>query len=338
MKILIASHSFSPTIGGIETFTEMLAEEFVRQGHIVQVLTQTPNDTSVGFNYPVHRQPNHTLLMGLVKWCDIFFHSNISLKMAWPLLLIRRPWVIVHHTWIGSEDSKLNRNERLKRFVLRFATCISVSKEIADHISTPSIIIGNAYRDDVYYEIPDIPRTTEFAFLGRLVLDKGVDILIEALSILKQNGLTPQLTIIGNGPERESLERLAFDLGVDTQITFTGIQTGVQLAQLLNRHKILIVPSRWKEPFGIVALEGIACGCVVVGSVDGGLKDAIGPCGVTFPNGDDAALAIALNDLLVNHSMLEMFRKDAAEHLQKHLPSNVANLYLKIFDSARNKL
>ena len=71
-------------------------------------------------------------------------------------------------------------------------------------------------------------------------------------------------------------------LSLAENVSFVGPKSGDGLAEILNQHQILVVPSRWAEPFGIVAVEGIACGCVVVGSVAGGLPEAIGGCGVNF--------------------------------------------------------
>ena len=91
-----------------------------------------------------------------------------------------------------------------------------------------------------------------------------------------------------------------------------------------------MVPSRWAEPFGIVALEGIACGCVVVGSEKGGLKEAIGPCGVTFENGNVQALADQLKSLLGNPDRQANLRQQAAEHLAKFQSDAVTAAYLQI--------
>ena len=84
----------------------------------------------------------------------------------------------------------------------------------------------------------------------------------------------------------------------------------------------------------MVALEVIACGCVPVGSSEGGLSDAIGPCGLTFPNGDSPALAAALLRLLKTPELLRDYRQHAGEHLRKHHPSTVARQYLEVFASA----
>ena len=94
----------------------------------------------------------------------------------------------------------------------------------------------------------------------------------------------------------------------------------------------MVVPSLWAEPFGIVALEGIGCGCVVVGSEAGGLPDAIGPCGVTFPNGDVTALTAKLRSLLMDGSSVNRLRACASTHLAKHTASAAGAAYLRIFE------
>ena len=154
---------------------------------------------------------------------------------------------------------------------------------------------------------------------------------LRAMKILQDDGLTPGLTIIGNGPEEQQLRRLVRELGLDRQVTFAGQKSGHELAELLNRHRILVVPSRWAEPFGIVALEGIACGCVVVGSDDGGLKEAIGPCGVTFENGNEQALASCIKNTCFSiRKRARTLRKGASAHLAKFQPDAVATAYLEL--------
>jgi glycosyltransferase involved in cell wall biosynthesis len=119
---------------------------------------------------------------------------------------------------------------------------------------------------------------------------------------------------------------------VAEQITFLGSRTGPELVELLNRHRILVTPSRLREPFGVVALEGIACGCAVVGSDQGGLPEAIGPCGRTFPNGDVAALADRLEELLADPAAVETLRQRADEHLAVHRRQHVGDAYLEVLE------
>jgi glycosyltransferase involved in cell wall biosynthesis len=166
------------------------------------------------------------------------------------------------------------------------------------------------------------------------VSDKGVDLLLNALANLKILGLTPKLTIIGQGSEESKLRQQVKELNIANQVDFVGAKVEQELVELLNAHQIMVVPSLWQEPFGIVALEGIACGCVVVGSEGGGLKDAIGSCGVTFPNGDVDALTNRLIDLLTNPEKITIYRADAESHLSKHKPSVIAQAYLQVFERA----
>lgn len=239
--------------------------------------------------------------------------------------------VITHQTWISRLDGRLNWQDYLKHFLLRFSASISISQAIAKHLTSPSTIIGNPYRNDLFCELPEIPRNKELVFLGRLVSDKGVDLLIAALGQLKNQGLTPKLTIIGTGSEESFLLKLAEDMDVSTQVSFVGIKTGNELVELLNAHQIMVVPSRWLEPFGIVALEGIACGCVVVGSEGGGLKDAIGPCGMTFLHGNVQSLTQKIADLLLNPHQLAIYKAKADGHLSQYKKTAVAKAYLQVF-------
>jgi glycogen synthase len=122
-------------------------------------------------------------------------------------------------------------------------------------------------------------------------------------------------------------------LGLHDQVRFVGAKASVELADILNRHKILVVPSRYDEPFGVVALEGIACGCAVVGSRGGGLPEAIGPCGITFANGDSGGLARALEMLLTQPNEIERLVVNAPDHLAQFRPTLIAQQYLNLFQS-----
>jgi glycosyltransferase involved in cell wall biosynthesis len=338
MKILLTSLLFAPSIGGIETVSMLLAREFVAAGHSVKVATMTPGDGGAAYGFEVLRKPSFAQLAQAARWCDVYFQSNISLPLAAPLLIVRRPWVIVHHTWIPKPRGFSGLNRRLKRFLLRFAHSISISRAIAAALPVKSEMIPNPYDAGLFQVRDSVARSEGLVALGRLVSDKGFDFLVEALALLAKEGYKPKLTIIGEGPEKEALIQQAKDLQVADQITFLGAVSGPELAEELNRYRIVVIPSRWKEPFGLVALEAIACGCVPVGSQEGGLSDAIGPCGLTFPNGDARALADALSRLLKTPGLLLQYRRHAEEHLRKHHPSTVANQYLKMFESVRGSV
>ena len=335
MKILLSSYVFAPSIGGIETVSALLAPEFLRAGHEVVLITLTAKDDGAEYPYPVIRSPSPSKMMELVRWCDVYFQNNISLLMAWPLLFVRRPWIVAHHTWIRPFGERFTLRARLKTFLLRYSHNATISRAIADRIPTSSTIVGNPYSDGVYFVRPEVKRDKELVYLGRLVSDKGVDTLIHALLQLKRWKLSPHLTIIGSGPEEQVLRQLARNLGVDQQITFTGVKQPHEIAQLLNAHQILVVPSRMPEPFGIVVLEAVAAGCIIVASRAGGLPDAVGKCGITYEIGDLQALTNSLQMVLTKPGLRQEILLHATRHLEQFHPAVVAQKYLAIFEKAR---
>jgi glycogen(starch) synthase len=328
MKILFSSYVFYPSIGGVETVSWLLAEQFARAGHEVELITETPGGEIAGGNYRVTRKPSLLELIRLLRWCDLLFQNNISLRSLVPARLLRKRAIVVHQTWIQNESGGMGWNDRIKHALLPGVTNVAISRAVADVLGVPAAIIGNPYDETIFRVLPNGLRDKALVFLGRLVSDKGVDLLLEALKLLRDDGLTPDLTIVGSGPEDANLRRLAAESGLASQVTFVGEKSGAALAEILNRHRILVAPSRWPEPFGIVALEGLACGCVVIGSRDGGLKEAIGPAGVTVANGDAPALANALSTLLRNPAECDRLRQNAPAHLARFTARSIADAYL----------
>jgi len=330
MKILFSSYAFLPGVGGIETVSSILADEFVKAGHEVEVITDTPGGDSESVGYGMSRRPSRSKVISLLRWSDLFFQSNISLPPLLLALAFRRPCIVVHHTWIRGVRGELRWKDRLKRKVLSQVTNVAISQAVADGLERPCTIIANPYRDATFRLIPGEARNRDLVFLGRLVSDKGADLLLRAVHHLRQMGTPSTLTIIGTGPEEEALRVLSAELGLRDLVEFVGGKSGDELATLLNQHRILVVPSRWSEPFGLVALEGIACGCAVVGSEDGGLKEAMGPCGITFKNGDYPSLAAALDRLLGDPGLEEALRRAGPAHLLRFKTSEVTLAYLQL--------
>ena len=335
MKVLLYSPAFLPHIGGLELNVAHLAEGLGGLGHDVVVVTTTPGADGGDTPYRVVRRPSPLDLLRWVRWCDIFFHKNVSLRGLWPLLLVRRPWVVSHHSWYCRSDGRIAWQDRIKRWVLRFATAsIAVSDALAADLETPSVVIQNAYRSGLFRRLPDVVRDGELLFVGRLVSDKGADLLLDALALLAGRGQHHRLTVIGEGPERGPLEGQAERLGLSARVHFSGLVQGEELVRAMNGHRVLVVPSRYREPFGIVALEGIACGCVVVGSEGGGLKEAIGPAGFTFPNGDRELLAQALTRALAIAGESWPSSSDVEAHLDLHSSSEVLARYVTTLEAA----
>lgn len=329
MRILFSSHTFYPNLGGLEAVSLMLAREFARAGHEVVVITRTPpGEDGPDFPFALVRRPSARKLVRLTRWADVVFHNNISLRAAWPLLLVRRPWVVAHHIWLPRGHGLQGMKACTKRGVLRGARNIAISRAIADVLRLPCSVIPDPYDDATFRRRPEVDRDRDLVFVGRFVSDKGLPDLLQALVLLRRRGMRPGLTVIGAGPEESAWRRLTRDLDLERQVRFIGVRRGADLAVELNRHRVLVVPSRWNEPFGIVALEGMACGCLVVGSEGGGLREAIGSAGLTFPNGEALALADCLRKALTDEQAVQNCHRAAPEHLAVHAPALVAARYL----------
>lgn len=333
MRILFSSYAFRPSVGGIETVSAILAEEFAVAGHGVELITETPGTDSDECSYRIVRCPGLKKLIERLRWADLFFQNNISLRSLLPALLLGKRSIVVHQTWIRNTRGKIGWNDYLKRLVLGRVTNVAINRAVATDLAAKCVIIPNPYRDDLFRIIPGVARKRSVVFLGRLVTDKGVDLLLRALEQLRHEGLQPDLTIIGSGSEAATLASVSRELGLQDQVVFVGQKSGEELVQLLNQHRIMVIPSRWAEPFGVVALEGIACGCALIGSEAGGLKEAMGPCGITFENRDQQSLAAALKRLLLDPALEESLRAAGFSHLARFKKRDVARSYLDLIET-----
>jgi glycogen(starch) synthase len=122
-----------------------------------------------------------------------------------------------------------------------------------------------------------------------------------------------------------------------SQVKFVGVRQPSEIAAILNAHNILVVPSVCQEAFGLVALEGLACGCVVVGADSGGLPESTGQCGVIVPGDDSDALAHAVADLLRNPAQMVELRSRAPSHLSRFTRRACASAYLRLLESLQGE-
>lgn len=340
MKLLIHSR-FWPSIGGVETVASILAHEWARAGHYVTITTDVaPALSRERFAFSVYHRPSLTAYVQLLHDHDVLVHFNISLRALWPSLLVRRPFVASHHGFY-TIDREGNRDwrERLKLFVARRASVnIAASEAIRQAIGIDCVVIPNPYDATLFRcSEDDIAPSEDLIFVGRLVSDKGIDLLIRAVEILKRQNLICRLTIVGDGPEKMKATELAAQLSVIDQISFLGSMSQEDVANAMRKHKALVIPSLWNEPFGVVALEGIACGCAVIGSDGGGLPEALGPCGLTFERGSARDLAKKIEMVLSDAQLRRTLWRHAAEHLTEHQPNGVATRYLEVIKGAVSK-
>ncbi len=336
MKILLITHVFHPGVGGIETVSRILAEEFQKAGHEVRVVTRTQAETPDKFAYCIIRNPNRSELLAQHRWCDVCFHNNLCAGYAWPLLVFHRPWVIAHHMWLDSADGVAGESSwrgRWKKRLTQIAENLAVSRAIAEKLPGRAQVVGNPYDENVFFDDGKTAREKDLIFCGRLVSDKGVPLLVSALGILQKKNLFPHLTLVGEGPEKVTLQTQAETLGVEKQISFAGNKSPQEVAGELRAHRVQIVPSSWNEPFGLVALEGLACGCKLIVSKSGGLPEAAGKCARIFSPNDVESLALEIERALLEPTNI---RDDAERrtHLARFKKATIAQLYLEAFQRA----
>jgi glycogen(starch) synthase len=341
MKLLIYSHFFAPSVGGVETLVLSLARGLAglrgdagNPEFEITVVTQTSaeefDDTSLPF--PIVRQPNLIHLWDLVRASEVVHVAGPALAPVFLGLLGGKPVVIEHHGFqticpngqlliepagipcpghfmAGRHSQCLRCNAGqgwfasrklwLLTFVRRFL-CRRVSRNI-----TPTAWLGGLVQLPRVTAIPhglesiSAPRMRSvspsrppvIAFQGRLVTTKGVGILFEAARSLLAQNRAFELLIIGDGPERASLERLSQDASLAGHVRFAGRLLGAELDAAQAEASVVVVPSLGGEVFGLVVAENMLRGLPVITSDLGAFVEVLGEGGLTFRTGDAVALA-----------------------------------------------
>ena len=137
-----------------------------------------------------------------------------------------------------------------------------------------------------------VPR---FLYLGRLVPQKGLDWLLRATAAAS---VPVHIDVGGEGPQRQELEALARELGIEAQVTFHGWVESARVTELMRQARAVVFPSVWHEPAGLVSLEAAAYGRAVIASATGGIPEyALPSFAQLIAPRDVPGLASALEDL-----------------------------------------
>ncbi|HWC57926.1 MAG TPA: glycosyltransferase family 4 protein [Candidatus Paceibacterota bacterium] len=139
------------------------------------------------------------------------------------------------------------------------------------------VTIPNGLQLSVLRKSPHAALQSDIIFAGRLLFHKNVDVLLRAIKILKEKIPTISAVIVGDGPEKVSLEQLAKDLAIEQNVIFLGfVERDIDLYGLMKSSKVFVLPSV-REGFGIVTIEANACGLPVVTTnhKDNATKDLI---------------------------------------------------------------
>ena len=170
--------------------------------------------------------------------------------------------------------------------------------------------------------------------IGRVVPQKGFDLLIDAYARLQQRlPDAPDLVIAGDGPERPRLQAQADALGLNSRIHLIGRADRPLAVSLFRGCTAFVLPSR-QEPQGIVSLEAMACAKPVVAARVGGVPEIVldGETGLLFPGGDAGALADSLQSLLSDPERAEALGRKGRARAEDHFTwGRIADQYFEIY-------
>lgn len=191
----------------------------------------------------------------------------------------------------------------------------------------PALLVPSPARSQIREELGAEPDDHVLLTLAALIPRKAIDVLLDALAQLAEEGCRPWLWIAGDGPLRRELESQAHRLGVEEQVRFLGQRTDV--ADLLAGCDIFVLPS-YREGLGVAALEAMAAGRPVVATAVGGLQEAVvnGRTGLLVPPANAAALAEAIGKLLRNEALCTQMGAAGPERIgERYLPEQMVTAY-----------
>ncbi|WP_018085451.1 1,4-alpha-glucan branching protein domain-containing protein [Desulfurispora thermophila] len=208
-------------------------------------------------------------------------------------------WLICCSEYMASEVAELFQIERNKIEV------------IPNGVDVASLQL----EERLQKEVERVPG--RLVFLGRLVPEKGAQVLIQALATLQVEFPHTHLLVAGRGPYERALQEQAAQAGVAGKVEFVGFVNDLGRNILLASAQVAVFPSLY-EPFGIVALEAMAAGVPVVISDTGGLAEIVrhGVDGFKAPPGDARLLARYIGELLSHPGLADEFRAQALKKVK----------------------
>ncbi|MDP2726267.1 MAG: glycosyltransferase [Dehalococcoidia bacterium] len=261
-------------------------------------------------------------------------------------LAVRRGVKVVFFTWQNLWRSFPPPFGLMERYVLKRA-----QGAIAGSASAAEILDRKGYRglvtsipqfgvDPEVFRPPQKtqPRPFTIGFAGRLVREKGLHVLLEALAGLKGDW---RLLVVGEGPMRREIEETVARSGLGPRVRLLGSVSSGEMPARYAEMDVLAVPSltvpHWKEQFGRVIVEAMACGVPVIGSDSGEIPHVIGNAGIVCPEGDAEALRNTLAGLMEGPDLrAELGRlgreRVLAGYTQKRVAEATVAFYKEVLD------
>ncbi len=234
-------------------------------------------------------------------------HQFPTLARILSLLFPRRRVTLVIHNDPLTMHGLQSVRQR-KAMLARLHRVATVSAHLSARYMTG---ITNGTRQPVVMMNPidlrDLPpqpekRVDEFLFVGRVTRDKGVDLFIEACGRILPHlpGWSARMIggeRFGHGQQQSDFYKSTLDEAQENGIICTGYLSHPEVLQAMSAAAIVVVPSRWAEPFGLTALEAMACGAALITSGQGALREVAGAAALYVPVDDVVALAAAMQTL-----------------------------------------
>jgi glycosyltransferase involved in cell wall biosynthesis len=175
-------------------------------------------------------------------------------------------------------------------------------------------------------ERPNASGRFRIGFAGRLIEEKGLFVLLDAVHRLRGDW---QLRLFGSGPLRGAFSERVGALGLADRVTMEGAVASTEMPGRLAELDALVLPSltrpNWKEQFGRILVEAMACAVAVVGSDSGEIPRVVGDAGLVVPEGDADALRSALEKLLTDRPLrLGLGRRGRARVLDRFTHERIA--------------
>jgi glycosyltransferase involved in cell wall biosynthesis len=220
---------------------------------------------------------------------------------------------------------------------------VAISHAVRDHISPGGLgrrkvtIVWNGIEDRSAAPL-DIGTAPVVAFIGRLNRWKGYEVFVEAVARIAPEFPATRFLVAGDPPPGEEWRTTALldslsRLGIADRVEMLGFESDVRA--LMERVSVVVTPSTWPEPFGLVTLEAMWAGRAVIASAHGGALDLIAPgmSGLLVPPGDSTALAAAIAMLLDSPALQTRLGAAARRRAQTHFSldrfvSGIERVYL----------
>jgi glycosyltransferase involved in cell wall biosynthesis len=229
----------------------------------------------------------------------------------------------------------------LKRATRVSTTSDSAATKVSSIYNLPphqTVVIPNGV-SPVFQDVADTPYCPDgpLLFFGRLARSKGVDVLIDALTRLRQHDVYRPCVIAGRGPMEASLRQTITSRGLEDQIHFVGWRSSSSLAELLSQSSMAVLPSR-EESFGNAMAESMAAGIPVISTRAGSIPEIVDheQTGLLVPQNDAEALAQEIHHLLEAPDKAERLGTAGTRYINDTLTwTNAAKQFERIFESCQ---